>query len=94
MFQKSGLVKPYKNQEDLGRYTVTGQEADKYIFKVPSLRNVALTGPYYHDGKIEDLEEAVEEMADMQLGLTLTDEEIGSIVKFLHTLSGKELVKK
>ena len=94
MFQKSGLVKPYKNQEDLGRYTVTGQEADKYMFKVPSLRNVALTGPYYHDGKIEDLEEAVEEMADMQLGLTLTDEEIGSIVKFLHTLSGKELVKK
>ena len=89
MYQKSGLIRPYKNNKDEGRFTVTGQEADKFVFKVPSLRNVVLTGPYFHDGQISSLNEAVYEMADMQLGIKLTEQETASIVQFLHTLSGK-----
>ena len=59
------------------------------LVKVPTLRNVALTAPYYHNGKIWNLEEAVSEMARIQLGMTLTKEETASIVTFLHALTGK-----
>jgi len=89
MFQKMGAVHPYENTEDLGRFSVTKQEADKYVFKVPMLRNIALTGPYFHDGKAATIEEAVKQIAWLQLGKQLSDEEIRSIVKFLHTLSDK-----
>lgn len=89
MFQKVGLVNPYENKEDLGRFEVTKNEAEKYFFKVPSLRNVALTGPYFHDGKAATLDEAVTKMAWMQLGKKLTDDEVKSIVAFLNTLSDK-----
>ena len=94
MYQKLGLVHPYANRRDLGRYDATGKEADKYFFKVPSLRNIALTAPYFHDGSIASLEEAVKQMAYLQLGKELTDDEVASIVTFLHTLTDKERVSK
>jgi len=90
MYQKMGLVNPYENKDDLGRFEVTKNEAEKYFFKVPSLRNIALTGPYFHDGKAATLEEAVTKMAWLQLGKKLSDDEVKSIVTFLNTLSDKE----
>ncbi len=88
MYQKLGLVKPYETK-DLGRFEVTKNEADKYFFKVPSLRNVAETGPYFHDGLVKDLPTAVKLMAAHQLGRDLSDEDVTSIVVFLRSLSGK-----
>ncbi|MBX3462011.1 MAG: c-type cytochrome [Planctomycetes bacterium] len=87
MFQKSGLVAPYPS-DDLGRAKVTGQEFDKHFFKVPPLVNVEKTAPYYHDGKVATLEEAVVKMAKLQLGRDLTPEQTASIVAFLKTLTG------
>lgn len=89
MFQKLGLVRPWPKDTDLGRYEVTKEEADKFIFSVPTLRNIEKTGPYYHDGSVETLEEAVSLMASHQLGRDLEKEQIDSIVTFLKTLTGK-----
>lgn len=91
MYQKSGLVNPYPNQSDEGRYLETGRESDRYVFKVPSLRNVALTFPYFHDGGIDTLEETVSLMGHMQLGVDLEDDQVEAIVAFLNSLSGKNL---
>ncbi len=88
MFQKLGLVVPYPTA-DLGRFEVTGQEADKYVFKVPSLRNIAKTGPYFHDGSVTTLEDAVGLMAKHQLGKDLTGEQVADIVTFLNVLTGE-----
>ena len=77
------------NSTDLGRYDVTKREHDKKYFKVPTLRNIAKTAPYFHDGRTSDLSEAVRMMADYQLGRKLSDEEVTKIVAFLKTLSGK-----
>lgn len=87
MLQKSGLLKPYPT-EDIGRARVTKSDADKGFFKVPQLLNVEKTAPYYHDGKVATLEEAVTKMADLQLNKQLTPEEVASIVTFLKTLTG------
>ncbi|MEQ1503596.1 MAG: cytochrome c peroxidase [Myxococcota bacterium] len=87
MYQKLGLVNAYETK-DLGRFEVTKNEADKFMFKVPSLRNVTHTGPYFHDGSIASLDEAVKKMAHHQLGKELTDAEVASIVGFLDTLTG------
>ena len=87
-YQKVGAVHPYKNTEDMGRYNVTKKDQDKYVFKVPSLRNVELTGPYFHDGGIETLEEAVKTMAYIQLGKELSDEDTADIVAFLKSMTG------
>jgi cytochrome c peroxidase len=89
MYQKFGVVKPYKNQEDLGRYKITNKEADKYVFKVPSLRNITRTYPYFHDGQVWDIREAVYIMGESQLGMQLSDEEISNIVIFLDSLTGE-----
>ncbi len=90
-FQKFGVVKPYeKDTVNLGRYEVTGKESDKYVFKVPTLRNVELTAPYFHDGSTYDLSEAVDIMAEYQLGIQLTPEENRKIVAFLKTLTGEQ----
>ena len=88
MFQKIGLVHPYETK-DLGRYDVTKKEADKYFFKVPMLRNVAETGPYFHDGSVKTLDEAIRLMAWHQLGKKLEPAEIASIQTFLGSLTGK-----
>lgn len=87
MFQKLGVVHPYETK-DLGRYEVTKKEADKHFFKVPSLRNVAETGPYFHDGGVATLEEAIRLMGWHQLGKKLAPEEIASIATFLRSLTG------
>ncbi|MGH0031200.1 MAG: cytochrome-c peroxidase [Myxococcota bacterium] len=88
MFQKLGLVKPY-GTDDPGRFAVTGNEADRGVFKVPSLRNVAQTAPYFHDGSVETLDAAIRIMAEHQLGVTLEEEQVKSIRAFLKTLTGK-----
>jgi cytochrome c peroxidase len=88
MFQKLGLIQPYET-EDTGRFKVTGNEADKYFFKVPSLRNVAETGPWLHDGSITDLGEMVRIMARHQLGKELDDEQVRLLVAFLESLTGR-----
>jgi len=87
MYQKLGLVKPYETA-DAGRFDLTGNEADRYFFKVPSLRNIVETGPYFHDGSISTLDEAVSIMAEYQLGRTLSATENTSIRDFLASLSG------
>jgi cytochrome c peroxidase len=89
MFQKLGLVKPWPKQDDQGRFEVTKQDVDKMMFKVPSLRNVEKTGPYFHDGSTASLDEAVKLMANHQLGKTLSDADAASIVAFLKSLTGE-----
>ncbi|HRE26395.1 MAG TPA: hypothetical protein PK954_07155, partial [Anaerolineales bacterium] len=74
---------------DLGRFNVTGDEADKYVFKVPSLRNIGQTGPYLHDGSIPTLEDMVRIMVRHQLGKELEDNEINDMVLFLRSLTGE-----
>ncbi|MEM4409311.1 MAG: cytochrome-c peroxidase [Candidatus Caldarchaeum sp.] len=89
MFQKFGVVNPYPYQKDLGRYEVTKNEADKYVFKVPSLRNVERTYPYFHNGKVWELKEAIKIMGKTQLGIDLTDDEANKIEAFLRSLTGE-----
>lgn len=88
MYRKLGQVVPYET-EDVGREKVTGRAEDRYVFKVPSLRNVAETGPWFHDGSITDLEAAVSLMAHHQLGLTLSPAEFQALVAFLGALTGR-----
>ncbi|MFW5920850.1 MAG: cytochrome-c peroxidase [Polyangiales bacterium] len=96
MFQKMGLVNSYFDEldrpllePDLGRYNVTENEADKYKFKVPTLRNIELTAPYFHDGSVKELDEAVRQMAHLQLGKELSDEQVSNLVAFLESLTGE-----
>lgn len=95
MFQKFGIMSDYfaargnPVESDLGRYLVTRQESDRHVFKVPSLRNVALTAPYFHDGSARTLEAAVDVMFKYQLGRTASTEDKAAIVKFLNTLTGE-----
>ena len=89
MLQKVGAVEPWPNQSDLGRFNVTNAEADKMMFKVPSLRNVAMTGPYFHDGSVAELPAAVKLMAKHQLGRALSDADAAAIASFLATLTGE-----
>ena len=76
-------------EADLGRFALTGKAEDRSVFRVPSLRNVAETAPYFHDGRAATLEQAVAEMARTQLGRTLAPREVDLIVRFLHTLTGE-----
>lgn len=96
-FQRLGLVKAYPNQKDLGRFEVTKKDEDKMVFRVPSLRNVAMTGPWFHDGAFDRLETAVQAMAYHQLGKELPDADARDIVAFLGSLTGtipEEYIKK
>lgn len=93
MFQKFGLTQDYWSEThsktiDKGRFTVTHDEADLYVFKVPSLRNVAMTPPYFHDGSVKALPEAVRIMAKVQLGVDINTQDAGDIVAFLEALTG------
>ena len=87
MYMKLGLVRPYED-DDRGRAEVTGQAADEQVFKVPSLRNIAETGPWFHDGSVATLDEAVRLMGAHQLGRDLSDEQVAEIVTFLGALTG------
>lgn len=89
-YEPLGKENPYENQADQGMYLVTGDESDRMHFKVAPLRNVALTAPYFHDGKIETLEEAVRLMAKLQLDEELTDRQVNDITSFLKSLTDKE----
>lgn len=88
-YQKMGAIHPYEGISDMGRFDVTKKEEDKFFFKVPSLRNIAETTPYFHDGKVASLQDAVKQMAHMQIDVDLSDEETKKIVGFLKSLSGK-----
>jgi len=90
-FQKMGLVEPYKASSPAeGRVAFTKEEADRFKFKVPTLRNVELTYPYFHDGAANTLKEAVDTMGRVQLGRKFTDKENANIVAFLKTLTGDQ----
>lgn len=89
MYQKLGLVKPVPGLKDEGRAKVTKSEAEKFFFKVPSLRNVEKTAPYLHDGSKKTLEETIAFMGEYQLGKQLKKEEVASISTFLKALTGE-----
>lgn len=90
-FQKMGVVEPYKASSPAeGRSAVTGKDADRFQFKVPTLRNVEYTYPYFHDGAANTLTEAVDTMGRIQLGKSFSPEENAKIVAFLKTLSGDQ----
>ena len=90
-FQKMGVVEPYKDTTGAeGRSAVTGKDADRFNFKEPTLRNVELTYPYFHDGAADTLAQAVDTMGRIQLGRTFTDDENAKIVAFLKTLTGDQ----
>jgi cytochrome c peroxidase len=90
-FQKMGLVKPYQtSNEAIGLAAVTGNNSDRFKFKVPTLRNVELTYPYFHDGEAQTLEEAVTVMAEIQLGRSFSEKETSNVVAFLKTLTGDQ----
>ncbi len=88
-FEPLGKENPYENQADKGIYELTKDENDHMVFKVAALRNVALTAPYFHDGKINTLEEAVRKMARLQLDEELTDQQVSDITSFLKALTDK-----
>lgn len=94
MFQRFGVMGDYfkgrpASKADLGRFNVTGLEEDRHVFKVPGLRNVAVTYPYFHDGSARTLSDAVRVMGKYQLGKALSEEDVSLIVAFLHTLTGE-----
>jgi len=95
MFQVLGVMADYfkdrgnETKADLGRFNVTGDQADLHTFRVPSLRLAALTAPYFHDGTAKTLEQAIDAMAKYQLGRYINDRDKQLIIKFLHTLPGE-----
>jgi cytochrome c peroxidase len=95
MFQPLGVMGNFfadrgrTNKADLGRFNITGEAEDKHVFKVPSLRNAALTGPYLHDGSAQTLPDAVNVMARYQLGRELPPRDVEQIVEFLQSLTGE-----
>lgn len=94
MFQRFGVLGDYFKDRghvtdaDYGRYNVTHNEADRFVFRVPSLRNVERTAPYFHDGSAKTLQEAVQVMAHYQLGRKLAGDQVAAIIAFLKSLSG------
>ncbi|OYV64065.1 MAG: cytochrome-c peroxidase, partial [Gemmatimonadetes bacterium 21-71-4] len=88
VFQKAGVVTPWPITADSGRFNVTHQAADLYVFKVPTLRNVEMTGPYFSDGSVASLDSAITIMGRYQLGLTLTTSQVADIDAWLRTLTG------
>lgn len=95
LFMKIGVFGDYFavrgniSKADLGRFNVTGDEADRHVFRVPSLRLVVLTAPYFHDGSVQTLNEAVKIMARHQLGRIISAQDVNSIIAFLKTLPGE-----
>lgn len=88
-FSDESIETKYKISQDLGRAVATKQEADQHMWRVPTWRNVARTAPYFHNGSVPTLGEAVRIMAKVQLNRDLKDDEINDIVAFLEALSGK-----
>ena len=92
MFQRFGILEDItlrnRKDNDLGRYLITKKEWDKRVFKVPSLRVAVLTPPYFHDGSVKTIEEAVDIMVRYQLGRDVPQPERKAIIEFLKTLPG------
>jgi cytochrome c peroxidase len=91
MYQKAGVVKPWPKIEDKGRFLISGDENDLYHFKVPILRDIARTAPYFHNGSVWTLDEAIRMMAEYQLGAELKDADVADIKAFLVALNGKPI---
>lgn len=89
LYHRLGARKAWPVTSDAGRIEVTKVETDRMVFKVPSLRNIEKTGPYFHDGKVNSLAQAVRLMGEYQVGEDLTDERVNSIVAWLQTLTGE-----
>jgi cytochrome c peroxidase len=89
MYQKLGMVRPWPDHSDIGRAAITHLTSDTLVFKVPSLRNVARTAPYFHNGSVKTLNEAVTLMAAHQLGRDLTPQQVAEIVTYLNALTGE-----
>jgi len=89
MYQKIGMVRPWLDRTDIGRAAITHQASDTLVFKVPSLRNVERTAPYFHKGTAATLHQAVMLMAQHQLGRDLTEQQASEIEAFLHALTGE-----
>jgi len=90
MYQKLGIMQVFVGgKKSLGRYEITKDERDKYFFKVPSLRNIALTSPYLHDGSQEDLQSVIKVMMQYQLGVEPQEDKVLAIEAFLKSLTGK-----
>ena len=88
-YEPLGKEHPYENQTDQGMYDLTKDEDDRMVFKVSQLRNIALTAPYFHDGKIKTLDDAVRKMAKLQLDEELSDQQVSDIISFLKVLTDK-----
>ncbi|MGO8881182.1 MAG: cytochrome-c peroxidase [Desulfomonilaceae bacterium] len=93
-FRKFGILRDYweltgSSEVDKGRFNVTNDPADLYVFKVPGLRNVSMTPPYFHDGSVATLPQAIRLMADLQIGKKLSEQQVHSMVHFLDALTGK-----
>jgi cytochrome c peroxidase len=88
MFQRLGLVRAWPDSKDRGRFEITRRDIDWMVFRVPTLRNVAKTGPYFHDGSVSDLDTAIELMARHQLGKELTGNDVRLIRSWLSSLTG------
>ena len=95
LYQTTGVMADYfadhpaENKADLGRFNVTGDARDHHVFKVPSLRLVALTPPYLHNGRAQSLHEAIDHMAKYQLGRKIPAADVAAIIAFLRTLPGE-----
>jgi cytochrome c peroxidase len=95
LFQRMGVMRDYfrdrggATDADLGRFNLTGEQSDRHVFRVPSLRNVALTAPYFHDGSATTLEQAVATMGRVQLGRALRPDQVSLVAGFLRTLTGE-----
>jgi cytochrome c peroxidase len=89
MFQKVGAVVPWPNQKDEGRVAVTKVAADRMVFKVPTLKNIAKTSPYFHDGSAPSLEQAIRLMGHHQLGVALEDDEVKAIAAWMLSMTGE-----
>lgn len=88
-YQKLGVYRDWPDQQkDPGRFTLTGEARDRMYFKVPLLRNVDRTGPWFHDGQVQTIQEAVRLMGEYQTGRKLSDADVNLIVSFLHSLTG------
>lgn len=88
-YQKMGIINPWEGAPGVDLYALTGRETDRDTFKVPSLRNIALTAPYFHDGSAANLKQAIIMMADDNLGVVLESDEVMALEAFLHSLNGE-----
>jgi cytochrome c peroxidase len=89
MFKQLGVIEPWPNEDDIGRMAITQIATDRMVFKVPSLKNITETGPYFHDGSVSELDEAIRMMARHQLGLELPDADVAAIRVWMGSMTGQ-----